>query len=74
MKRILQSFALLIAMLMPMAASADYVQIADGVYQDGSTLYIGSGVTSLGSLQLNPSTIYSYATIPPACMFNTFTA
>ena len=50
-----------------------YVQLADGVYMDGTTLYITSGVTSLGSLQINPDEIYCYATIPPACLSNTFT-
>ena len=74
MKKTLQSLVLLlVALMMPTTASAAWVQVADGVYQDGSTLCIGSGVTSLGSLQLNPSVIYCYATIPPACMSNTFT-
>jgi len=50
-----------------------YVQLADGVYLDGSTLYICSGVTSLGDLQVNPDEIYCYAAIPPACTANTFT-
>ena len=72
MNRVLQSFVLLLALLVPTMANADYVQLADGVYQDGSTLYIGSDVTSLGDLQVNPSEIYCYATIPPACMSNTF--
>ena len=49
------------------------VKLADGVYLDGTTLYICSGVTSLGNLQVNPSEIYCYAAIPPACMSNTFT-
>ncbi len=62
---------LMVAML-PLMANA-YEQLADGVYQDGSTLYISSGVTSLGNLQVNPTTIYCYATIPPACSANTFT-
>ncbi len=74
MKQILQSLVLLLAALMvPTAANAAYVQLEDGVYSDGSTLYIGSGVTSLGNLQINPSEIYCYATLPPACVFNTFT-
>ena len=73
MNRVLQSFVLLLALLVPTIASAGYEQLAEGVYQDGSTLYIGSGVTSLGDLQVNPSEIYCYATIPPACMSNTFT-
>ena len=60
------------ALMVPTTATAAYEQLADGVYQDGTTLYIGSGVTSLGDLQVNPSEIYCYATIPPACMANTF--
>jgi len=73
MKKLLQSFILLLAMMLPAAANA-YQQLTEGVYQDGSTLFIGSGVTSLGSLQVNPSVIYCYATVPPACAANTFTA
>ena len=74
MKKLLQSLVLLLmALLVPSTATAAYVQIADGVYQDGTALYIGSGVTSLGALQVNPSVIYCYATIPPACAANTFT-
>ena len=74
MKKTLQSLVLLlVALMVPTTASAAWVQVADGVYQDGSTLCIGSGVTSLGSLQLNPSVIYCYAAIPPACVSNTFT-
>ena len=75
MKKTLQSLVLLLtALMVPSAATAAWVQVADGVYQDGSTLCIGSGVTSLGSLQLNPSVIYCYAVIPPACVSGTFTA
>ena len=73
MKRFLHSFALLLALLLPMTAGADYIQLADGVYQDGSTLYITSSVTTLGPLQVNPSVIYSFAAVPPACEENTFT-
>ncbi len=74
MKNILQSFVILLtALMVPMTVTAAYVQLADGVYQDGSTLYIGSDVTSLGSLRVNPSVIYCYATIPPSLMNNTFT-
>ena len=73
MKKALQSLILLIAALLPLSASADYVQLADGVYRDGSTLYITSGVTALGPLQVNPSVIYSFAAVPPACVENTFT-
>ena len=50
-----------------------YIKLADGVYLDGTTLYICNGVTSLGGLQINPSEIYCYAAIPPACLANTFT-
>lgn len=71
MKKSILILMLMVAML-PLMANA-YEQLADGVYQDGSTLYIGSGVTSLGNLQVNPTTIYCYATIPPACSVNTFT-
>ena len=74
MKKSLQSLVLLLmAFLLPATAAAAYEQLADGVFQDGSTLYIGSGVTSLGDLQVNPNEIYCYATIPPACVSNTFT-
>lgn len=58
----------------PSTANAAYVQLAEGVYQNGSTLYIGSGVTSLEALKVNPSVIYCYAAIPPACVPNTFTS
>ena len=71
MKKSIISLLLMVAML-PLMANAEYVQLADGVYQDGTTLYICSGVTSLGDLQVNPNEIYCYATIPPACMANTF--
>lgn len=50
-----------------------YIKLADGVYLDGSTLYICSCVTSLGDLHINPNEIYCYAAIPPACIANTFT-
>lgn len=50
-----------------------YVKLAEGVYLDGSTLYICSGVTSLGDLHINPNEIYCYAAIPPVCISNTFT-
>ena len=73
MKKALQSLILLLAALLPLTASADYVQLADGVYRDGSTLYITSGVTALGPLQVNPSVIYSFAAVPPTCVENTFT-
>ena len=74
MKKTLQSLALLlVALIVPTVATAAPVQVADGVYRDGSTLYIGSGVTSLGALNLNPSVIYCFATVPPVCVSNTFT-
>ena len=72
MKKSILTLMLMVAML-PLMANA-YEQLADGVYQDGSTLYISSGVSSLGNLQVNPTTIYCYATIPPACVSNTFLA
>lgn len=71
MKKSILTLMLMVAML-PLMANT-YEQLADGVYQDGSTLYISSSVTSLGDLQVNHSEIYCYATIPPACVSNTFT-
>ena len=71
MNKFLHSIVLLMAALLPVAASA-YEQLAEGVYSDGSTLYLGSGVSSLGPLQVNPSVIYSFAATPPACDENTF--
>lgn len=74
MKKTLQSLALLVvALIVSTVATAAPVQVADGVYRDGSALYIGSGVTSLGALNLNPSVIYCFATVPPVCVSNTFT-
>lgn len=74
MKKSLQSLVLLLmALMVPVTATAAYNQLAEGVYLDGTTLYITSGVTSLGDLQVDPSEIYCYATIPPACVSNTFT-
>ncbi len=74
MKKFLQSLVLLLTVLSAATvAKADYVQLADGVYQDGTTLYIGGYVTSLGDLQVNPSVIYCYSAIPPTCVSNTFT-
>ena len=74
MKRILQTLALLLAALMvSTTAVAAYVQLADGVYQDGTALYICSNVTSLGNLQVNPSEIYCYAQTPRSCLSGTFT-
>ncbi len=74
MKKSLQSLVLLLmALMMPVTATSAYDQLAEGVYLDGTTLYIGSGVTSLGELQVSPSVIYSFAAVPPACVENTFT-
>lgn len=74
MKKSLQSLVLLLmALMVPVTAAAAYEQLADGVYQDGSALYISSGVTSLGPLQVNPSVVYSFAITPPTCVANTFT-
>ena len=45
-----------------------------GALPDGvENLYVGSGVTAVPGLQVNPTTIYSYATVPPTCDENTFT-
>lgn len=46
--------------------------LQDGVYWNGRTLYICSNVTSLGDLQINPTSIYSFAPVPPSCTDNTF--
>ena len=74
MKKSLQSLVLLLmAFMVPLIATAAYNQLAEGVYLDGMTLYIGSGVTSLGDLQVNPSVVYSFAAVPPTCVNNTFT-
>ena len=74
MKKSLQSLVLLLmALTVPVTATAAYDQLADGVYMDGTTLYITSGVTSLGDLQVDPSTVYSFAAVPPSCAANTFT-
>jgi len=50
MKKILQSLALLMALLVPVSANAAYAQLADGVNHDGTTLNIGSSVTLLGDV------------------------
>ena len=71
MNKFLHSIVLSLIALLPVAASA-FEQLAEGVYSDGSTLYIGSGVTSLGPLQVNPSVVYSFAAVPPACEETTF--
>jgi len=73
MKNFLHSVCLLLmAMLLPTTASA-FELVAEGVYMDGSTLYIGSSVTSIKGLQVNPSVIYTFAATPPECDENTFT-
>ena len=36
-------------------------------------LYVMSTVTGIEGLQVNPTTIYSYSTVPPTCNDNTFT-
>lgn len=63
---------MILAFAAQFSANAAYVQVADGVFQDGTSIYICSNVTSLGNLQLNPSDIYCYTTIPPACLSTTF--
>ena len=53
--------------------------IGNGVWQAGAlpstvqTLYIGSGVTSVAGLNVNPTTIYNYSTTPSICDELTFT-
>lgn len=37
------------------------------------TLYLCSGITSIGDMKASPSLIYSYSTIPPNCDSNSFT-
>ena len=37
------------------------------------TLYIGSGITLLSNMQVNPTDIYCYAAVPPTCHANAFT-
>ena len=71
MKKSLKHIALLLAVLLPTFAAA-YDLLTDGVYQDGSALYITNGVTSIAGLNVNPTEIYSYATTPPTCDDNTF--
>ena len=73
MKKLQSLVLLLMVLLVPSATTAAYVQLADGVYQVGSTLYVTSSVTTLGPLQVNPSVVYSFATVPPACVESTFT-
>lgn len=37
------------------------------------TLYIGSGITLLSDMRVNPTDIYCYAAVPPTCHANAFT-
>jgi len=55
-----------------LTSHAEYIQLTDGVYQDSTTVFISSNVTSLEDLNINPSIIYCYATTPPTCNGNTF--
>ncbi len=50
---------------------AEY-QTFNGIFFIDNILYIGSGVTSIKGLQVNPSAIYSFAVAPPECDENTF--
>ena len=68
-KRFILSFFMMVVSL---TAFGVPTLIADGVYVDGTTLYISRNVTSLPDLQLNPTDIYCYAVTPPACSQNTF--
>ena len=68
-KRFILSFFMMVVSL---TAFGVPTLIADGVYVDGTTLYISRNVTSLPDLQLNPTDIYCYATTPPTCTANTF--
>ena len=43
-----------------------------GLTDNVKTLNVGSGITSLGNLNLTPSTVNSYAYNPPACTSGTF--
>lgn len=72
MKKSLQLFSLLLALLTPIVAYADYVQLDEGVYRNGAALYISSSVASLDALQVDPNIIYCYSAIPPLCVSNTF--
>jgi len=52
--------------------------VGSGDWQAGAipihvqNLYIGSGITSIRGLKVNPSAIYSFAAVPPECDDNTF--
>ena len=47
--------------------------IAGAIPANVDQLYVMSGVTGIQGLQVNPATIYSYATVPPTCNGQTFT-
>lgn len=72
-KTLLRMIVLAVTMVLLPSNAKPYTQLADGVYQDGTSLFIGSDVTTLPDLQVNPSAIYCYALLPPACASNTFT-
>ena len=71
MGKYIKTVALFLSILLPITVTA-YNQLKDGVYQDGSTLYITSEVTSVEGLNLNPSIIYSFGMTPPICDENSF--
>ncbi len=76
MKYFLRSinFMLAFIIMLVMQSAYAYNYIADGIYTDNAgTLYICNGVNSLEDLNLNPSTIYCFATTPPLCNASTFT-
>ena len=64
---------LLSALVTPLKSFGASVEVAEGIFVDGSSLYISASVESLPDLQLNPTDIYCYAATPPACSENTFT-
>lgn len=45
---------------------------AGKIFVDVRNLFIGSSISSICGLQVNPSAIYSFAAIPPTCDDNTF--
>ena len=71
-KTFFRMIVLAVTMVLLPSNAKPYTQLADGVYQDGSSLFIGSDVTTLPDLQVNPGAIYCYALVPPACVSNTF--
>ena len=46
---------------------------AGALAADVDQLYVMGGVTGIQGIQVNPATIYSYATVPPTCNGQTFT-